>query len=1641
MKYLDLLKNMEKIVIGSIDSPDAFSALTEQEQHKILVEWNDTKVDYPKHLCIHELFAAQVEKKPDNIAVVFKEEQITYQELNQRSNKVAHYLKSLEVVAEVLVGICVERSPETIVGLLGILKAGGAYLPLDATYPQERLNFMLSDSQTQIILTQQKFVEQFTRSGVKVVCLDTDWESIEQQSQENPHSEVTSENLAYVIYTSGSTGTPKGVAVPHRAVNRLVCNTNYVQLESSDRIAQASNFSFDAATFEIWGALLHGAKLVIIPQNIVLSLQHFATCIREQKISVLFLTPALFNQLASIVPQAFKDLRNLLIGGDALDPKSVKTVLKNGPPQRLINAYGPTENTTFSCWYLVENIAEDATNVPIGRPISNTQIYILDSKLQPVPVGIPGELYIGGDGLAKGYLNRPEITAEKFIINPFSNSNSKIQNSKLYKTGDLARFLPDGNIEFLDRIDNQVKIRGFRIELGEIEALLTQHPDVQQAVVIAREDIPGNKQLVAYIVPNQKLEAVNPSIKSFLEEKLPNYMVPTAFVMLDSLPLTPNGKVDRHNLPAPNYTNPNLETFVAPRNSTEQRLALIWTQLLRLEQIGINDNFFNLGGHSLIAAQMLSRLREVFQVELHFDQIFKNPTISSLAQLITQNQNTQKWERPPIKPIPREGLLPVSFAQERVYFIQQLAPESSAYQFQATMRFKGQLNVDILQKCLDEIVLRHEIFRTTYPAENGQLFQVIHPHQPISFTTLDLQTFPEPVREAEAQRLVEAEVQKPLEMTQLPLVKWVLLKLSEQEHLLIHIEHHIVHDGWSFNVFLGELIELYQAFSLGNPSPLTEPALQFVDFAHWQREWVKTPEANAQLAYWQQKLSGSSPLLELPLDRPRPTEQTYQGDQIRVELPIDLCESLRVLSRREGVTLFMTMLAAFLVMLHRYSRQDDICIGSAVANRRMQEVEKLIGMMVNNLVLRTDLSGNPTFRELLSRVLQVTLEAYSNEDLPFDKVVEVLKPIRNLSYNPLFQVMFSFHDSSMPDLSLPGLDISLHEPISNKSAKFDLDFLVIPRFEQSVQNGAKTKAKGITLVLEYNSDLFDAATIERMLEQYQVLLAGIIANPEQQICQLPLLTTSEQQLLELWNQTETQFNCNLCIHQLFETQVEKNPDAIAVWQLGQQLTYRELCDRANQLAHYLQSLGVKPETLVGICVERSLDMIVGLLGILKAGGAYIPLDPAYPKERITSIIEDTQLSILLTQERFQTKLPNYTGKTICLDRDWSIIAQQSATNPISNVQLQNLAYIIYTSGSTGKPKGVMIEHQSLINFVMTAIQEYGINESDKILQFASICFDASIEEIFPSLAVGATLVLRTEEMLHSGEEFWRCCQEWQLTVLDLPTAFWHQLVGAGLVDQSAITTKKISTKPAPTPQDLRIPKNLRVVIIGGEEAHLEKVKHWQNIITHSTQPPQLFNSYGPTEATVVTTLQRLNFATDSFVSNGRPISNVQVYILDQYLQPVPIGVPGELHISGAGLARGYWQRPDLTQQKFIPFVRSRGAGETTQNSPLRLYKTGDLARFRTDGSLEYLGRVDGQVKIRGFRIELGEIETVLSQHSQVFQALVVAREDNLPGQKRLVAYIVPQRSQPKVDELRLFLKEKLPNYMVPAAFVLLEAIT
>jgi amino acid adenylation domain-containing protein/non-ribosomal peptide synthase protein (TIGR01720 family) len=1596
--------------------------------------------------CIHQLFEAQAKKTPQSVAVSSTNERLTYEELNIKANKLAHYLQALGVGAETLVGICVDRSREMIVGLLGILKAGGCYVPLDPTYPIERLSYMIQDAQISVLVTQKKQAHLLSDYSGKVIFLDSQWAEINQQNEANLVNQVEPHNLAYLIYTSGSTGKPKGVMIEHQSLVNFTQNAiAQYKITASDRILQFSSINFDTAAEEIYPCLSCGATLVLRTEEMLNSVALFVQQSQDWQITLWDLPTAfwhlLANELADSKIKLPESLRLVIIGGERVLPKQVKIWLKYiGNFPELINTYGPTEATVEATICSLSSLTTtqlERKEIPIGKPISdNIEVYILDQNLQIVPTETTGEIYIGGAGLARGYLNARELTAEKFIKNPFVRAGlvdnlchpqtiSGQNPPLLYKTGDLGRYLPDGNLEFAGRIDDQVKFNGFRIELGEIESVINQHSQVSQSVVIVREDSPGNKRLVAYIVPERNTEISTASLESFLKNKLPSYMVPSIYVILDALPINPNGKVDRQALPIPHIQ----ETFVAPRNEQEKAIAQIWSKVFGWSAIGINDNFFQLGGHSLIATQILSRIRDIFQVEISFQQLFENPTINDLSKVISQQQLKQLSPIAKIQPISKQGYLPVSFAQERVYFIEQLAPSSRAYQFQESLRFRGELNIPILEQSLSEILRRHEIFRTTFPTVAGKLVQVIHPPQPVKLTVINLENLPKSQQEAEVERLTDEAVQQPFDITKLPLIRWSLLKLSNQEYVLIHIEHHTVHDGWSFNLFLRELLTLYQAFSEGKTSPLAEPSLQFADFAYWQRQWVLTEQAQAQLNYWKQKLAGIPPLLELPLDRPRPAEQTYKGGMLRMELPLDLCQALRNLNRQESVTLFMSMFTVFVIMLYRYSGQEDLCVGSGVANRRWRETENLIGMIVNNIVLRTNVSGNPTFRELLAQVRQVTLEGYANEDLPFDKVVEALKPERNLSYNPLFQVMFSFHDAQLPNLNLPGLTIKQHEAVTNKSAKFDLDIVVIPRSEQRIGRNSEAETKGIetdgiTLVWEYNSDLFDAATIKRMMEQYQTLVEEIVANPNQRIAQLPLLTKEQQeQILVNWNDTEVAFPKVKNIHQLIEEQVEENPEAIAVIFGEQKLTYRELNEQANQLAHYLKTLGIKPDGLVGICIDRSREMIVGLLGILKAGGAYLPLDPAYPTERLQDIINDAQVSILVTMQQW-ANLGNEELEIICLDSHKEIISRQSRENPSNNLSANNLAYVIYTSGSTGKPKGVLIEHHSLVNFTQAAIAKYQITASDRILQFASLSFDAAAEEIYPCLSAGGTLVLRTEEMWKSVSAFIEHSKQWQITVWDLPTAYWHLLVSE-LANSNLI-----------------LPESLRLVIIGGERVLPEKVATWYQLIGNY---PQLVNSYGPTETTVVATLSKLseNTLNPQEIPIGKPISNVQVYLFDRYLQPVPIGVPGELYIGGAGVARGYLNARELTEEKFIsnPFSNRQqerqGDKEKFINS--KLYKTGDLARYLPDGNIEFLGRIDNQVKIRGFRIELSEIETVLNQHSQVDQAVVIARED-FPGNKRLVAYIIGKEKPVKIEEIRHFLKQKLPLYMVPSAFIQLDKL-
>ncbi|MCP6762148.1 MAG: amino acid adenylation domain-containing protein [Fischerella sp. CENA71] len=1591
---------LESIVTDPQQRVAQLQLLSATEQHQLLVEWNDTSADYPLEQCFPRVFEATVARTPDAVAVVSVDaqsaasrrvnQQLTYQQLNARANRWARYLVEQGVGKETIVALLCDRNIDFLTAMLAVFKAGGAYLPLNPQHPPERIQQVLEQSQAPLVLAASCWASIISSIDIESQLLCLEELDSQEYSSENLPVRCYPENLAYVIYTSGSTGKPKGVMIEHRGMlNHLYAKVTDLQLTKSDVVAQTATQIFDISIWQFLAALLVGGRVEIVCTEIAGDPAQLLSLVQRQQISILEIVPSLLRmilqhiKLNGVAGTELSCLRWLLLTGETLPPQLCRQWFEHYPQIPMMNAYGPTEcsdDVTHHPIYVPPQ--KEVVNLPIGRPVSNTQLYILDSQLQPVPIGVTGELYVGGLGVGRGYLYNSILTEKAFIKNPFT----KEAGARLYKTGDKARYLSDGNIEFLGRIDYQVKIRGFRIELGEIEVVLAQHPQVREVVVVAKEEQSGNQYLVAYVVPNQEITTTE--LRDFLKQKLPEYMIPTAFVLLKSMPLTSNGKVDRHALPAPEFQLCLNANFVAPHTPTQEILAKLWAEVLNLKQIGIYDNFFEMGGNSLLATQVISRLRSLFGVELPLRRLFETPTVGELSELIRACNCAIELQIPKIAPVPRSEYLPLSFAQARLWFLNQLDEKSAIYNMPEPLRILGSLNVAALEMAVQEIIRRHEILRTTFKIVNSFPVSIIASSTTINIPVVDLQHLPEQEQSEQVQQLAIAESQQLFDLSNGPLLRATLLRLEEQSHVLLLTMHHIVSDGWSMGIFVKELSALYQAFDSGKPAELSELSIQYADFAHWQKEWLTGEVLQTQLNYWKQQLASSPPLLELPTDHPRPSIQTFQGSTEYFQLDRELTSQLKTLSHKSGATLFMTLLAVFATLLSRYSGLEDIVIGSPIANRNCSEFESLIGFFVNTLVLRTQLQGNPTFSELLERVREMTLGAYEHQDLPFEKLVEELQPERSLSHTPLFQVMFALQNAPIEKLELPNLTITPFK-MESVTAKFDLTLLM-----------EETEA-GLTGELVYNKDLFDAATIRQMARHFQLLSEGIVTNPQERVGQLPLLNSAElHQLLVEWNDTQVDYPQDKCIHQLFEEQVERSPDAIAVVFESKQLTYRELNDRANQLAHYLQTLGVKPEVLVGICVERSLEMIVGLLGILKAGGAYVPLDPAYPQDRLSFMLSDSQIPVLLTQEKLVANLPEYAGHMIRLDADWQVISQQSHTNANSHVQPNNLVYVIYTSGSTGQPKGVLVTHQALCNLATSQIRIFHVQSDSRVLQFASFSFDASISEVVMALCAGAQLYLGTRESLLPGSSLTQLLHDQAITHVTFPP--------------SAL---------AAMPPHVDFP-DLRTIIVAGEACPPDLVSQW-------SRGRHFINGYGPTEATVCATTAVCTNG-ESQLPIGRPIANTQVYILDRYLQPVPIGVPGELHIGGVGLARGYLNRSELTLEKFIPNLFSK------ENSA-RLYKTGDLARYLPDGNIEYLGRIDEQVKIRGFRIELGEIEAVLSQHPQIREAVVIVREDK-PGNRRLVAYIVPNFEPLSSNELRNLLKEKLAEYMIPSAFIMLESL-
>ncbi len=1572
-----LVMHFRTLLEGIVTNPDLSIAelplLTEAERHQILFEWNDTAIDYPAHTCLHQLVEQQVARTPDAPAVIYAHERLTYHDLNARANQLAHYLQAQGVAPDTLVGICMPRSLEMVVGLLAILKAGGAYVPLDPAYPKERLAFMLADTQMPLVLTQASFLHDLPEHSTCAICPETEWVAIASQPATNPSSPVTSQHLAYVLYTSGSTGQPKGVAIEHQSPVALVAWSHQVfTSEEVSGVLASTSICFDLSVFELFMTLSRGGT-VILADNAL----HLPTLPHAEAVTLINTVPSAMTELvrSGEVPA---NVRVVNLAGEPLKNELVQRVYASGAVEKVFNLYGPSEDTTYSTWDL---IAKGATAEPtIGRPVSNTQAYIVDRHLSPVPVGTPGELYLGGAGLARGYYHREELTRERFVANPFGAG-------RLYRTGDLVRWLSDGRMEFLGRMDNQVKIRGFRIELGEIEVTLAEHPEVREAVVIAREDQPGDQRLVAYVVGTPA--ACELPLAAFLRQKLPDYMVPAVFVHLDALPLTPNGKVDRRALPAPDASTLGLATrYVPPRNPAEAALAAIWAEILDVEQIGVHDNFFELGGHSLLATRVISRIRAAFAVALPLRSLFQEPTVAGLATCIGHIQADAKVDK--IEPAPREDHLPLSFAQQRLWLLDQLGT-GEAYHIPIALALQGPLDVDALARTLTEIVRRHESLRTTFTAGDGEPQQVIHPPAPVPLPLVDLSHLPGEAQQVEVQRMTREELQQPFNLASDLMLRAKLLRLRHQEHVLLLTQHHIATDGWSIGVLGRELAVHYETFTQGAASPLPELTIQYADFAHWQRQWLQGVVLETQLEYWRGQLADAPPLLALPTDHARPAVQTFHGAFEWWTMDAALTQQLAALSRQAGATLFMTLLAAFKVLLARYSGQKDIVVGTPIANRHHEETEKLIGFFVNTLVLRTQLHDHLSFAELLAQVQRVALDAYAHQDVPFELLVESLQPERNLSHSPVFQVMFVLQNVPMEPLELSGLTIS-PLPLEITTAKFDLTL------------GMEETEQGLRAYWEYNSDLFESATIARMAGHFQTLLEAIAANPEQAVHALPLLTEPErQQVLVQWNATQSEYPSNTPIHQLFEAQAACTPDAVAIVFENQSLTYRALNRRANQLAHDLQALGVGPETLVGLCIERSLEMAVGILGILKADGAYVPLDPAYPQDRLAFMLTDTHTPVILTQQHLRDLLPNTEADIVCVDAAWERISRNSSTNPTPLITADHLAYVMYTSGSTGRPKGIGIVHRNVVRLVKET-NFAQLTAADVFLQYAPISLDAATLELWGSLLNGGCLVLPPPQGL-SVEALGGLVQQHQVTTLWLTAGLFHVMVEERL-------------------SDLR---PLRQLLAGGD---VLSVPHVQRVL-RELPGCQLINGYGPTENTTFTCCYAVS-ADDPIASSvpiGGPIANTQVYIVDAWLQPVPIGVAGELCAGGHGVGRGYLNRASLTAERFVPNPYGEGV----------LYRTGDLARWLPNGVIEFLGRMDTQVKLRGFRIELGEVEVVLSQHPDVRENVVVVREDR-PGDKRLIAYVVTTLPNGDMAALRTFLRNRLPDYMIPSAFVPLDAL-
>ena len=1545
------------------------SLLSQQEKELLMEDWQGIKPNVPKTKTLHELFEEQAARAPDATAIEFKDRKLTYRELNEKSNQLARVLRHKGVGPDVMVGIMMERSIEMMVGILGILKAGGAYLPIDPGYPAQRIKYMIQDSGVQLLLTSEQLMN--------AVDLEAEYLLIDNQSLyngecSNLENRSTPENPAYVIYTSGSTGNPKGTVTSHFNVLGIVKDTNYIEITAKDTLLQLSNYAFDGSVFDIYGALLNGARLVLVDKDTVLNVHALSEVIKNSGITVMFVTTALFNTLVDLNMDCFGNIRKVLFGGERVSVQHVKKAFEFLGLGKLLHVYGPTETTVFATSYPVDSMRNLESTIPIGKPLSNTRLYVLgkDDRLQAP--GVPGELCIAGDGLAAGYLNHPQLSLQKFVRNPFSPSE------KMYKTGDLVRWLPDGNIEFLGRMDNQVKIRGFRIELGEIESQLLQYEAIKEAIVVAREDMNGSKDLCAYVVSKEELAPGE--IREYLSNKLPAYMIPSFFMQIDKMPLTPNGKIDSKTLPEPDAGMNTGTLYEAPRNKLEEELAVIWKGVLKVDKISIHDNFFELGGHSLKATTLAFKINKELNVELPLSEIFSSPTIKELAGYIKE---AGKNKYSSIQPVEPKEYYPVSSAQKRLYLINLMEGKNTSYNMPAVIEILGYLDGVRLEEAFKKLIERHESLRTTFEFMDGQPVQKIHPQADFQMDYLELEAadIPQKIKEFVT----------PFDFTKAPLIRAGLIKVSESRHILIYDMHHIISDGISMNIIIREFICLYTG------KQLPELRVRYKDFSAWQNQRLETDTLKKQQQYWLEVFTGEIPLLNMPTDYQRPSVQSFEGSSLDFELDKELAEGLANLAAKTGTTLYMVLLAAYNILLSKYSGQEGIVVGTPIAGRRHSDLENIVGMFVNTLAMRNYPEGSKPFIQFLEEVKGNSLKAYENQDYQFEQLVEMLDLKRDLSRNPLFDTMFSLQNMEMSEVHIEGLDF--------KPCAFDRE---VSQFDLTLD--AVEENETIAFSLGYCTKLFRKETMERFAGHYVNLLRAITKDYAVKLSDLDMLSEKEKrQILTDFNNTKAEYSKDATLCTCFEKQAQKTPDRIAFSCMDTRLTYRQLNEKSNRIARLLMKKGMEKEDLAAVLLDRSLTMAESILGIWKAGGAYIPLDTAYPYGRILQILEESKAPFIVTMSGYVSKELEeaYPGRIIKLDESMGEIEEMSSDSIVTSVDGSNLAYVIFTSGSTGVPKGAMIEHLGMLNHIEAEVSELEISENSVIAQNASHCFDISVWQFFAGLTVGAKTVLYPNELVADPKEFTRRMVQDGISILEVvPSYLWCMLEYQEEVQM-----------------DLG---HLRYLLITGETVPSTIVRKCFEL----NPGVKIVNAYGPAEASDDVAQYTMDCAPHSEnIPIGKPLRNTNIYIVQKDMNLCPIGVEGEICISGIGVGRGYLNNPGKTAEVFMedPYSQEKG---------VRLYKTGDMGRWLPDGNIEFLGRKDHQVKIRGYRIELGEIETRLQNHSSIKDAVVLVRE-NLPTGKSICAYIVGNEPL-TTGELRKYLLKELPDYMIPSYFIQLD---